>query len=55
MAVTPPKAARAPATKAPPAVRNVLVDAGSVGQRLDNFLAKTLKGVPKTHLYRVEE
>ena len=26
---------------------------GSDGQRLDNFLAKILKGVPRTHLYRV--
>jgi 23S rRNA pseudouridine955/2504/2580 synthase len=36
-----------------PAVRNVLVDEGSQGQRLDNFLIKLLKGVPKTHVYRV--
>jgi 23S rRNA pseudouridine955/2504/2580 synthase len=35
------------------AVRNVRIDSGSDGQRLDNFLAKLLKGVPKTHLYRV--
>jgi 23S rRNA pseudouridine955/2504/2580 synthase len=34
-------------------VRNVRIDAGSDGQRLDNFLAKVLKGVPRTHLYRV--
>jgi 23S rRNA pseudouridine955/2504/2580 synthase len=34
-------------------VRNVRIDSGSDGQRLDNFLAKILKGVPKTHLYRV--
>jgi 23S rRNA pseudouridine955/2504/2580 synthase len=31
----------------------VRIDSGSEGQRLDNFLAKILKGVPKTHLYRV--
>ena len=37
----------------PAAVRNVRIDGGSDGQRLDNFLAKLLKGVPKTHLYRV--
>ncbi len=36
-----------------PVVRNVRIDAGSDGQRLDNFLAKILKGVPRTHLYRV--
>ena len=34
-------------------MRNVLIDSASAGQRLDNFLAKILKGVPKTHLYRV--
>ena len=38
---------------AAPAARNVRIDHGSDGQRLDNFLAKILKGVPKTHLYRV--
>ncbi|MEK0417306.1 MAG: hypothetical protein RI949_1312 [Pseudomonadota bacterium] len=36
-----------------PAVRRLVVDEGSEGQRLDNFLVKVLKGVPKTHLYRV--
>jgi 23S rRNA pseudouridine955/2504/2580 synthase len=36
-----------------PAVRQVEVDEGSAGQRLDNFLLKTLKGVPKSHVYRV--
>jgi len=34
-------------------VRNVRVDEGSAGQRLDNFLAKVLKGVPRAHLHRV--
>jgi len=34
-------------------VRNVRIDSGSAGQRLDNFLTKVLKGVPRTHLYRV--
>jgi len=42
-----------PAGVGAPTVRNVRIDAGSAGQRLDNFLAKILKGVPKTHLYRV--
>lgn len=36
-----------------PAVRRVIVDEGSAGQRLDNFLLRELKGVPKTHVYRV--
>ena len=29
------------------------VDADSAGQRLDNFLLRHLKGVPKTHVYRI--
>ena len=29
------------------------VDEGSAGQRIDNFLAKILKGVPKSHIYRI--
>lgn len=29
------------------------VDEAAEGQRLDNFLLKTLKGVPKSHVYRV--
>ncbi len=36
-----------------PSVSRVLIDEGSEGQRLDNFLIKLLKGVPKTHVYRV--
>ena len=36
-----------------PQVRHVIVDEGSAGQRLDNFLLRELKGVPKTHVYRV--
>jgi 23S rRNA pseudouridine955/2504/2580 synthase len=35
------------------AVSHVQIDEGSHGQRLDNWLTKHLKGVPKTHLYRV--
>ncbi len=34
-------------------VQRVNVDEGSAGQRLDNFLMRLLKGVPKTHVYRV--
>jgi 23S rRNA pseudouridine955/2504/2580 synthase len=34
-------------------VRHATVDEGSAGQRLDNFLLRELKGVPKTHVYRV--
>jgi 23S rRNA pseudouridine955/2504/2580 synthase len=36
-----------------PAVRRIVIDEASEGQRLDNFLVKLLKGVPKTHVYRV--
>jgi 23S rRNA pseudouridine955/2504/2580 synthase len=36
-----------------PAVQRVNVDEGSAGQRLDNFLLRLFKGVPKTHVYRV--
>jgi 23S rRNA pseudouridine955/2504/2580 synthase len=39
--------------KAPPQVQRLVVDEGSEGQRLDNFLIRVLKGVPKTHVYRV--
>ena len=31
----------------------MLVDEAGEGQRLDNFLLRLLKGVPKTHVYRV--
>jgi 23S rRNA pseudouridine955/2504/2580 synthase len=41
------------ANAAAPAVRRITVDEGSAGQRLDNFLLRELKGVPKTHVYRV--
>ncbi|NDY91596.1 RluA family pseudouridine synthase [Ideonella livida] len=34
-------------------MRLVTVDEGSAGQRLDNFLLRELKGVPKTHVYRI--
>ena len=44
----------APAKPSPrPAVRELTVDEGADGQRLDNFLLRLLKGVPKTHVYRV--
>ncbi len=29
------------------------VEAGSAGQRVDNYLTKRLKGVPKSHIYRI--
>jgi 23S rRNA pseudouridine955/2504/2580 synthase len=36
-----------------PQVTTVAVDEDSDGQRLDNFLMRHLKGVPKTHIYRI--
>ena len=46
-------AASAGSVSVAPTVSRVRVDEGSEGQRLDNFLIKLLKGVPKTHVYRV--
>lgn len=40
-------------TKTAPAVRQVAVSADEAGQRIDNFLARYLKGVPKSHIYRI--
>ena len=36
-----------------PSAKTITVDEESAGQRLDNFLIKHLKGVPKTHIYRI--
>ena len=33
--------------------QTLVVDADFAGQRLDNFLMRHLKGVPKTHVYRI--
>jgi 23S rRNA pseudouridine955/2504/2580 synthase len=41
------------APKAEPKAEFVTVDENSDGQRLDNFLIRQLKGVPKTHVYRI--
>lgn len=40
-------------SKPAPAARLLEVDPDSAGQRLDNFLMRHLKGVPKTHVYRI--
>ena len=40
-------------TPAAAAVQALTVDEESAGQRLDNFLIRHLKGVPKTHVYRI--
>lgn len=40
-------------SNAQPAVRHVEIHEDAQGQRLDNFLMTTLKGVPKSHIYRL--
>ena len=40
-------------SSAPIKVQFLLIDSGSEGQRLDNFLLKQLKGVPKSKIYRI--
>jgi len=32
---------------------NIVIDESAAGQRIDNFLLKVLKGVPKSHVYRI--
>ena len=39
--------------KSRPRVRQVKVTAEEAGQRIDNYLARYLKGVPKSHIYRI--
>ena len=34
-------------------VRQVNVSAEEAGQRIDNFLSRHLKGVPRSHIYRI--
>jgi 23S rRNA pseudouridine955/2504/2580 synthase len=40
-------------TSTTPQSQTLTVDEDSAGQRLDNFLMRQLKGVPKTHVYRI--
>lgn len=37
----------------PPEVRRERVDESAVGQRIDNYLLRICKGVPKSHVYRI--
>ncbi len=53
-----PKAAKNSAagsvqTQTTASVQRLVIDEGSVDQRLDNFLIKVLKGAPKTLVYRI--
>lgn len=50
------KKSRAPTGDLPaakPAAHVVQIDESAEGQRLDNYLVRLLKGVPKTHVYRL--
>ena len=51
--IVPPEALPGRADSAAPQVKSIAVDEDSAGQRLDNFLMRHLKGVPKTHVYRI--
>lgn len=51
--VNPAPMAQPAAAAVAPTVRRLVIDEASAGQRLDNFLLRELKGVPKTHVYRV--
>lgn len=42
-----------PAHDPAPEARTVVADEGSADQRIDNFLLRELKGVPRSHVYRV--
>ena len=48
----PPKPVEAP-VEAPAKVQQVEVGERGEGQRLDNFLGRMLKDIPKTHVFRV--
>ena len=50
-AITAPPSPPAPSAAA--SVRWLVVGSEEAGQRLDNYLIRHLKGVPKTHLYRI--
>ena len=43
----------APSQDQTPRVEQVVIDDGHAGQRIDNFLLGRLKGVPKSHIYRI--
>jgi len=49
-AETPPVRSRA---SVQPEVQHVLISEDEAGQRIDNFLLRICKGVPKSHVYRV--
>ncbi|MES2584865.1 MAG: RluA family pseudouridine synthase [Pseudomonadota bacterium] len=42
-----------PPPQVSPQVKTLVIDEDGAGQRLDNYLMRHLKGVPKTHVYRI--
>lgn len=48
-----PKQSESDARKKQKAVAHITVSPEEEGQRIDNYLFRTLKGVPKSHIYRV--
>ena len=48
-----PEAPSSTGQRPAPDVRYVTIDEAHAGQRLDNFLLGQLKGVPKSHVYRI--
>jgi 23S rRNA pseudouridine955/2504/2580 synthase len=44
---------RSPASQVQPQVKLVEISEEDAGQRIDNYLLRVLKGVPKSHVYRV--
>jgi len=51
--VKPEAPADGPASPATPTARRLTVSEDEADQRLDNYLMRQLKGVPKTHIYRI--
>jgi 23S rRNA pseudouridine955/2504/2580 synthase len=47
------KAVNTPSDSQKTGVQYVTIDSSHAGQRLDNFLLTALKGVPRTHVYRI--
>jgi len=48
-----PRGAAAPVAVSPDHVAQITVGEDGAGQRLDNYLLKLAKGVPKSHVYRI--
>jgi 23S rRNA pseudouridine955/2504/2580 synthase len=53
MALTGNSAKKSPSAPSAEASSTLKIDEAHVGQRLDNYLSTMLKGVPKSHVYRI--